>query len=81
MERTPKIDKPHLVHERGDGRVEDEGDEEEEGEDADDAERAEHERDVILEVLEAAAAVVGHGVLQGEQNRLQFCDRHNRQAG
>ena len=54
----------HLVHERGDGGVEHEGDEEEEGEDADDAEGAEHERDVVLQVLEAAPAQVGLRVLQ-----------------
>ena len=52
------------MHKRGNGRVKDEGDKEEEGEYADDAEGAEHERDVVLEVLEAAAAVVWYGVLE-----------------
>ena len=52
------------MHKRGNGRVKDEGDKEEEGEYADDAEGAEHERDVVLEVLEAAASVVWYGVLE-----------------
>ena len=50
---------PHLVHERGDGWVQHEGDKEEEGEDADDAEGAEDQRDVVLQVLQAAPAQVG----------------------
>ena len=52
------------MHERGDGGVQHEGDEEEEGEDADDAEGAEHERDIVLQVLKAAAAQIWFRVLQ-----------------